>query len=152
MKKIFLLISFAVLIAVSSFGQIRIDTALTIQGIGLEIDSGSVIITRTSFVSYPIDSSGTAKMKREVHYNLDLFLNTAQAEKVGSTPLVGWISNFPKGFVKQMTEAEYNSIFSPITTSQTVDAGVIVMTWLKDLIEVYIGTGNSALIVLTPSL
>jgi len=152
MKKIFLLISFTALIAVSSFGQIRIDTALTTQGIGLTIDSGSVVTANVMFKSFPIDSSGTAKLEHEVHYNLDLFLNAAQAGKVGAKPLEGWISNFTKGFKKVLTQAEYNSIFNPISTGQTVDAGVIVMTWLKDMIEQSIGSGNAALIILTPTL
>jgi len=152
MKKIFLLISFALLIVVSSFGQIRIDTTLTTQGIGLPIPDSSVVTTKTTFISTPIDSSGTAKMKREIHFNLDLHLDVTQAGKVGAQPLQGWIKEFPKGFVKELTEAEYQSIFSGVTTSETTDAGIIVMTWLSELIDAKIGADKTVIISITPSL
>lgn len=151
MKKLFTILSLILLTGLSK-GQIQIDTVLTIQGIGLPVPSGSVVTSRVEFKSWPIDSSGTAKTKHEVHFNLSLFLNKDQAETVGSKPLASWINEFNKGFVKDLTEAEYNSVFHSVTTGGSVDVGIIVMTWLKEMIEEKIGIGNSQLISLTPKL
>lgn len=115
---------------------LKLNKTLTTQS-GLTLPVNNVITSATHFpfviVNVGEDGNPDGTYTRRITYDLRNYVSEADVIKAGDNYVKGGVIEFPAGYEKIMTEAEYNALLAN---------GALAEVWLKDYIDGIMGAGT----------